>query len=126
MFSSRLVQNTILSLAGAIVVLGVLWGVVAGRRAGQGQAVLAQAETLTAGLDYFYSDNNRYPSATEFQDRNLMLHYFSAYPLPVIKSRGCPQAFAYSSPNTKTYELRMCLPRAAKGFQRGWNVINPK
>jgi hypothetical protein len=122
---SKLIQNIIVGIGAALLAVGLAWGIMSGIRAGKSDTILTQAENVTTGLRYFFTDNNRYPSAQEFQDKNLMLHYFSVYPLPSITGGGCTQTFAYTSSSIRTYELRFCLPKARGGFAKGWNAVKP-
>jgi hypothetical protein len=123
MFTQRLLQNLLIILLLVFLALGVLWAVVSGSRAGKSAVILKNAAALKDGLQYFQADQNRYPTAVEFKDRNIMLNYFSAFPPQTLPGGSCTQTFDYSSPTAKTFELDFCLPKAKAGFLAGWNKI---
>lgn len=123
MFSDRLKQN--LLLIGLILLLGVglWWALTAGIRAGKSKIVLKNAAALRTGLNYFLEDQDRYPTALEFQDKNIMLNYLSPFPPVNVVSGICKQSFSYKSPTADTYELTFCLPKASGGFPAGQNKV---
>jgi hypothetical protein len=123
MLTTRLIQNIVLGLVAVIFFLALFWAYITGTRAAQTDAVLKNTEALTQGLKYFYNDHERYPTAVEFQDRNLMLNYFSFYPLQDIVGGPCQETYQYRSPSQKKYELSFCLPKGGKGLNSGWNQI---
>ncbi len=123
MFSTRLMQNFLLGFLGLVLVLGVWWMGLSGVRAGKSNAIIKNASMLKQGVQYFFNDQNRYPTALEFQDRNLMLNYFSAFPPQAITGGPCSQTYNYTSATAKTFVLEFCLPRAAAGFAAGWNKV---
>lgn len=113
----------------AVAVLAVLAftafsGLNAGKRRVQANLVEHNAQSLQQGLKYFYQDEDRYPSANEFQDKNLMLNYFNLYPPLDITSKNCEQSFLYKRLSSQNYQLLFCLPEGAAGFRSGWNEIN--
>src|SRR6185369_5489479 len=116
MFSQRLLQNLLVGLVLVLLGLGVLWAFVAGSRAGKSVVILKNAQALQQGLLYFQADQNRYPTAVEFKDRNIMLNYFSAFPPQTVAGGPCQLSFDYASPTAKTFELAFCLPKARNVF----------
>lgn len=116
-------QNLLLGVIALLLVLGLWWAFVAGVRAGKSTIVLKNTLALQQGVGYFFSDQNRYPTALEFSDRNIMLDYFSAYPPQSVPGGPCTQSYKYSSANSKAYEIDFCLPRGAQGFPAGWNKV---
>ncbi len=125
--TSRLLENLV--LAGAIVMLGigVLWGISAGSNAAKSIVILKNSQAIANGLKLFLNDQNRYPTALEFTDTNIMLQYFNVFPLPQITGGLCQQTFSYANASQKTYSLNFCLPKAVNGYAKGLNQItNPK
>ncbi len=113
------------SLAVAVVLLlAVFWGVGSGRLQAQGGLVLQNAQSLQAGLRYFYADQNRFPTAEEFQDQNLMLSYFNAFPPAELAAGPCSGSFSYKRPAAGSYELDFCLPASSGGLTAGWHAIS--
>lgn len=105
------------------MLLSVYLGLSAGKRAAQAMAVWSNVKELAGGLDYFYNDQNRYPTALEFQDRNLMLNYFVNFPSRGFASAQCPDTYDYQYFSGRQVELDFCLPTAAAGKNRGWNKL---
>ncbi len=123
MLTQRLLQNLLIGLLVLLLGLGVLWAAVAGSRAGKSAVVLQNTAALQDGLKYFLADQNRYPTALEFQDRNIMVNYFSTFPPQDITGGSCAKSYDYTSPTAKTFDLAFCLPKARDGFVAGWNKL---
>jgi hypothetical protein len=123
MFSQKLLQNLLIGLLVVLLCLGIFWAFVAGTRAGKSAVILKNTAALKDGLQYFQADQNRYPTAVEFKDGNIMLNYFSAFPPLTLTGGSCTTTFDYQSPTAKTFELDFCLPKASQGFSAGWNKI---
>ncbi len=123
MFTTRISQNLLLGGATIVLVALVLWGVVAGSRAGKSTVVLKNTQSVSDGLKLFFRDQNRYPSTQEFVDQNIMLQYFSVFPFANIVGGSCTKTFSYYSANQQSYELSFCLPKAMNGFAPGWNKL---
>jgi hypothetical protein len=123
MLTQRLLQNLLIGFLAVLLVLGVWWAAVSGTRSGKSTVILKNAAALKQGAQYFFSDQNRYPTSVEFQDRNLMLNYFAAFPPQIIAGGPCVQTYNYTSASAKAFELDFCLPKASGGFLAGWNKI---
>lgn len=116
--------KTILSsLVVAVVLLLVLiGGANAGKTSARAETVAKIAKNLVAGLDDFYRDQDRFPSAAEFSDNNIMLNYFSVFPPQDFLSAKCPGGnFIYKRLDLRHYQLNFCLPKPALGYKAGWN-----
>ncbi len=109
----------------AIVVLALLllWAYSSGQKAGQSRQVIKDAKTITAALEYFYKDQNRYPAITEFNDQNVMRQYMDNFPPQQFTDSVCDKTYDYQNAFRADYELRICLPKAQGNFKTGWNVI---
>jgi hypothetical protein len=111
-----------------ILFYGIYRGVHNGSLNAKSEVVLANARAITAGLDNFYSDQNRYPSQEEFANTNLMLAYISGYPpFPITGGQCSPDVwrsnnFDYHSLDFKGYQLNFCLPASVEKFSAGVNT----
>jgi hypothetical protein len=105
----------------------LLWSFTAAFRSGknvaQSEFVLQTADSLATGLEYFYNDQGRYPSALEFMDQSIMVNYFTVFPPVEFMSQTCQSNFVYKRPTLKNYQLNFCLPKAAAGWPVGWSQI---
>jgi hypothetical protein len=79
----KYIRASVLSVVLFIVLLTSLAGFRAGRDLAKADVTLKQVDVLMKGLDYFYNDQDRYPSATEFEDKSALGTYVSS--LPVLK-----------------------------------------
>lgn len=107
----------------ALAVLLLWWAFGAGQQAGQSRQAVKDANAVKQALEYFYKDQNRYPATDEFKDDNLMRQYLSAFPPKQYPSKQCPTTFEYSNSFRNDYELRVCLTKAVKGYNKGINII---
>lgn len=113
------------SLAVAVILLlAIFWGLAKGKEDAESQAVLAAQANLVKGLQFFYQDQNRYPSALEFVDAPTMLNYFNSFPPPDFASKNCSQSFSYQRNALDSYSLSFCLPVSSGGFAAGWNAVS--
>jgi len=124
-YFSNKIKILLSSLIVAVVLLLVIvWGVNTGKKIAQAKILIQTSKSAASALQYFYQDQNRYPTATEFENQNLMLTYFSNFPLPNYPSSACSQSFVYKRPDPATFQLSFCLPTAQGGYGAGWNTIN--
>lgn len=105
-----------------ILFFGIYRGVSSGILSGKSEIVLTNTRTIVKGLDYFYADQNRYPSQEEFGNTNLMLAYLTGYPPIDISGGVCTTSYGYHSLDFKTYELHFCLPVSVEKFPAGLNI----
>ena len=107
-----------------VVAVILLWtcssGWSKGEKTAQAEQIIANADIVVKGLDFFYNDQDRYPTAGEFASDN-MARYFSVFPMHNFASSQCPETFSYKRNSSTEYILGFCLPMAASGFQQGWN-----
>ena len=118
-------QFTAVIVVAVVLFYGIYRGANKGASAAKSEVVLANARAIAAGLDYFYADQNRYPSQEEFADTNLMLAYISGYPPISIGGGACvPNAanYGYHTLDFKGYELNFCLPSSVEQFPEGVNT----
>jgi len=94
-----------------------------GRKTAQSKTVIKNAESVSAALEFFYSDQQKYPSVLEFSNKDIMLNYLSAFPEQNFVSELCGANLDYKRPSAGNYELYFCLPKARGGFSAGWNRL---
>jgi hypothetical protein len=111
-------------LAAVVLLLAIFWGASAGQQLAESTAISQTAQNLVSGLKYFYKDQNRYPTATEFADQNTMLNYFTVFPPENFVSKNCTQNFIYKRTDVTDFSLSFCLPKAVASYQAGWNTVN--
>lgn len=116
--------NLYRTLTVLVVAVILLWtcssGWSKGRKIAEAEQVLANADAVVKGLDYFYNDQDRYPTAVEFSSDD-MAQYFSSFPLHNFSSSECPETFSYKRNSATEYILGFCLPIESAGFVQGWN-----
>lgn len=120
----QIIQILTVLAAAVILLLSVFAGAKSGQNLGRSAAVVSNAKELASGVNYFYGDQDRFPSAIEFQsDKNLMLNYFSDFPALDLPSSKCPKSFVYQRPSPQAFKLNFCLPAKWGDFNAGWNQI---
>lgn len=113
------------SLGLAVVLFLVIsTGISSGQKQAQAQTLVQASAQVEAGLRYFYSDQDRFPSALEFSDQNVMLNYFTSFPPSNFPSSLCAQSFIYKKAADDNFQLSFCLPVKNSQFNKGWNTIN--
>jgi type II secretory pathway pseudopilin PulG len=94
-----------------------------GKNSAQSRLVLTNASGLQKALDYFYSDQDRFPTAQEFADRNIMINYANLFPPVNFVSKSCSQSFVYKRASKNNYSLSFCLPKKEGNLKQGWNQV---
>lgn len=121
---SDLKANLFKTLTVIIVAVIFLWSTGAGwsngKNRAEAEAVVANADALTKGLDFFYNDQDRYPTAVEYGSA-IMSNYFKTFPPHDFVSGQCPESYSYKRNSATEYVLGFCLPAASGGFRQGWN-----
>ena len=92
-----------------------------GRTQSKMKLVLKNVESISTALEYFYSDQDRFPSVLEFQNKNVMEIYLDSFPPTEVVFKNCQQSLEYKRPKINSYELYFCLPKKVDGFKAGWN-----
>jgi predicted nucleic acid-binding Zn ribbon protein len=123
LYISSNIRNSLIIVILAIVVLVLVFvGISNGKRQAKSALILNWASEETLALEYFYRDNNRFPTADEFARPEVMGNYFVKAPEGVnIQTEQCPEILKYIRPRTENYELYFCLPRAQDGYNLGLN-----
>ena len=107
-----------------LITLGAVWLAISnGRKSAQSRQIVKDAAAIAVALEYFYEDQNRYPSSDEFLDQNVMRQYADNFPPQEFLSANCSTAFEYVNTFRSDYDLRFCLPKGVAGYRTGWNSI---
>ena len=100
-------------------------GVSGGRKKAQSEFVSSQAAEIVQALDFFYQDNNRFPTADEFGNSQIMGNYLTnSFGSPYVNEAACTSAITYLRPAAGNYKLNFCLLSAVSGFKKGWNSVS--
>jgi type II secretory pathway pseudopilin PulG len=111
-------------LLAVILLTALFFGSSSGKAEAQAESVYTAAQNVYAALQNFHSDQDRYPTASEFSDQNTMLNYLTAFPLPNIPDKNCSQSFVYKRLSTDSFQLNFCLAAGTKKYSKGWNALN--
>ncbi len=123
MFENYRSQTIAVMVMAVFFFFALVWGGFKGYDQAKAKTIVTNSQTLMEGLQYFYNDQNRYPTLQEFADNNLMLNYFNPFPARPILSSGCSQNLIYKTTSYQSYELDFCLPGKQDKFQKGWNKL---
>lgn len=110
-------------LLAVVLFLVIFFGISAGQKQAQASAIYNTAQNVLLALKYFNQDQNRYPTATEFQDQNIMLSYLNVFPLPEYTNKTCSSNFQYKKNGTTDFQLAVCVPTNVNGLSAGWNIF---
>src|SRR3989344_4938494 len=119
----NLVNYFFIFLAAILLAFFIFRGISGARLAKQSETIVQNARATAKGLQYFFSDHERFPQAQEFVNAAVMRDYFSVFPPEKFASQQCPETWAYTRPTPGNYELGFCLPKDSGGFAQGWNKI---
>lgn len=111
-------------IVAVLLFVAIFQGAKAGKDTAQADAIIEAAQNLSAGLEYFYNDQDRFPNVLEYGDQNIMLNYFNVFPVPSFVSSFCRESFVYKKNTSSGVSLSFCLPKEAGGYQKGWNILN--
>lgn len=124
----KISKNVWLFLSSLAVAVILLWAIFSGTNIGkalaQTELVYNNAGSIASSLDFFYSDQNRFPTVPEFEDQNIMGNYFNSFPPAELASQNCSSSFIYKRISFTQYELNFCLPLSFSGYKKGWNRIS--
>ncbi len=112
-------KNTVAGFVWLVFFVVAMIGFFVGRDLARSEFAFKQVDALASGLNFFYQDNDRYPSEQEFRNLELMNQYFSGLPLSSIVSKKCPKPIAYRTFDRLDYTVEFCLPRLYAGLLAG-------
>jgi hypothetical protein len=107
-----------------ILLLATLQGISSGNQVAASQSVSESAQNLQKGIEYFYQNENRFPTAVEFADQATMAGYFTNFPPKDLPSKQCSQSYLYKRISDSSYQLSFCLPTSVNNSKKGWNTIS--
>jgi type II secretory pathway pseudopilin PulG len=119
----KILKVIIIIILVILLALLLTWSFSSGKKAAQSRQIIKDSKTILSALEYFYQDQNRYPSINEFNDQNVMRQYMNNFPPQEFTSEVCAKTFEYQNSFRSDYELRICLPKAKGDYQLGWNAI---
>lgn len=120
------VRGTIVVIILFFVFLASFFGFRAGRDLAKSSATLELAHVTMRGLDYFFSDQDRYPSPLEFGESQSFGTYVSRVPLPSFISKQCPVTTTYDTFDERAFEFTYCLPRASGDQTAGIHTLTER
>ncbi len=118
---TKIVPRLATCLSLIILVSLIFIGLGRGRALARAIVTFENAKQIKLAVNYFFSDNNRYPTVSEFSDPAVMNSYLSNFPAALPASPLCPQSFAYKQLAPNSYQLNFCLDAGTKGYSKGWN-----
>ena len=114
----------LISLIAAFIIC--LWALVAGIQSGlareRSRLTLSGSQSIISALGYYYSDQEVFPTADHFYNRNILVpFYLSAMPIHASVKGGCHDfaGYQYSRPNPKSFSLKYCLESGVEGRDAG-------
>ncbi len=102
-----------------ILLILIYFGFQAGKGRAQARLTIEQTSALMQGLYYFNADQDRYPTAAEFNDPQFFGVYVNNFPFVFAQSTACPTPIVYETLNQRTFTLSYCLPRVWGGSVAG-------
>ena len=129
MYFSTIVNNKIskiltVFILTVILLVVVLSGVKKGSSTAKAEATILITEQVMDALEYFYQDQERYPTVFEYGDFETISWYFTKYPIANFSSENCPETLKYIRSSSQKYELDFCLTSPVGKYAQGWNKIN--
>lgn len=111
------------TLLAVVFLLVLLWGVGSGKSKAHSEISLNQTMQIQIALEYFFRDNDMYPSSFEFKDVKIMGSYFNQFPIGFATTDMCKENFIYNRVKLNQYELSFCLDTQIQDFQKKWNKL---
>ncbi len=119
--NKRIVQFlTVLSVT-VILLFTLIYANTKGQTKAKTQILFYNLQSIVKALDFFYNDQERYPTFSEFESNEIMGWYLSKYPVKDIVSDECLNSFRYVRLEPKKYDLYFCLAEDMEGYNVGWN-----
>jgi hypothetical protein len=117
----------IVGVAGFILLLGsVAWGSYSGASRARSLDTLRSVKTLNQALTYYFQDQNKYPTAEQFSNQQILtLNYLTSMPVPTDANGACStqNQFGYLRPTPQTFSLQFCLTQGVGGLSQGTHTL---
>ncbi len=124
--NQRVVQNIVAAFV-LLALCSCLWfGFKVGRDIARTKYAVKNVYEVLEGLEEFFLDQNRYPTATEFANVDLMQKYISNFPPKKFVQKTCTNGFTYATYRQVAFTLEFCLPRSRNEFSKGKNIVTEK
>ena len=105
-----------------VLFFSIILGSSKGKALSQAETVVSNFKQLEKALEYFYNDQDRFPTAGEFTDPEIFGRYLEGSLSNLnITTKTCAQSFIYNRISFVSYKLQFCLPAEAAGYKSGWN-----
>lgn len=120
------VRLAVLAVVLILFVTASSYGFLAGRALARSELAVSQTRSIMQGLNYFFSDQDRYPGEAEFADPGVMRTYLSASPVTEVLSKECPKPFSYETFDRKSFTFTFCVTRGFDGWTQGEHATTEK
>jgi hypothetical protein len=120
------IRLTILGVVLVLFVTACTYGFFAGRALARSELTVNQVRNVVKALNYFYSDQDRYPGQIEFAEPSIMRTYLTSVPAIQVLSTECPRPYAYETFDRKAYTVTFCVSRAFDGWAAGKHSTTEK
>ncbi len=120
-------QLFILIAAFILFALAVLVGISSGRSNAKVQADYQSIIQINSALKYFYSDNDRYPSADQFMNQKILVpNYLAAMPVMQATGGACKDSTGYFYAQTApaNFSIKFCLAKSTNGLTAGTHELS--
>ncbi len=110
-----------------LFILILIWGIFSGLALGKAKSTYRQVENINTALKYYFKDQDRYPTADQFNNQKILVpYYIQAMPTPESAGSGaCSNVkdFIYSQKNPKTFTFQFCMNAGANGLSKGVHIL---
>lgn len=120
------IRLAILTVVLILFVTACSYGFLAGRALARSELAVEQTRSIMRALNYFFSDQDRYPGQAEFVDPGVMRTYLSAVPVTEVRSKECPKPFAYETFDRKSFTFSFCVARGYGSWSAGQQSTTEK
>lgn len=105
------IRLVVLAVVLILFITACSYGFLAGRSLARSELAVSQTQYIMRGLNYFFSDQDRYPGEAEFADPAVMRTYLSAVPVAQVFSKECPKPYTYETFDRKSFTFTFCVSR---------------
>lgn len=115
-------QLIILIAAFILFILAIIFGIMSGRWSAKANADYQNVMHLNAALNYYFSDQDRYPSADEFYNQKILVpQYLTSMPIVAGTGGVCAgyDQYFYSQSEPARFSLKFCLLKPVASLSKG-------
>ncbi len=119
-------QSLILTAAFILFAGAMVLGIFRGVTWGKDKATYKDVQTISSALQFYFSDQDRYPTATQFNDQKVLVpFYLSALPAPENVGGACSSSdqFIYTQSQPANFTLQFCLQRVSYRLDAGSHLL---